>query len=96
MTLLFPIIWEHYLHCERDRVADDLLASVREAAPGVPGFALDQFTRAGNAAARMLLRSRSDLTETLGDAGIPVRPQPRAVGNLVFIHEGGLLRKRQS
>ena len=95
MTLLFPMIWERYLKsADGDVFCDDELPPAVEVAPGVPEFALDQFTRTGNRAARMLLARRSELREALCQAGIAPASQPRAVGDLIFLREGGLIKSR--
>lgn len=95
MTLLFPMIWDRYLKSvSADVFCDDELPPVDEVAPGVPEYALDQFTRTGNRAARMLLARRSELRDALCQVGIAPASQPRAVGDLIFLREGGLIQRR--
>ncbi len=97
MTLLFPLIWESFMKGDvREEVSNDEMPAEVYVAPGVPGYVLDQFTRTGNTAARMLLARRSDLREALYRAGIASASQPRAVGDLIFLAEGGLLHQRTS
>lgn len=95
MTLLFPLIWEHWLESsDAEAVLDDPFPPVTDAGLGVPGYALDQFTRVGNKVARMLLAARPELRRVLDEAGFPSRSHPRAVGDLLFLHEGGLVVRR--
>jgi hypothetical protein len=97
MTLLFPLIWESFLNGDnREVISDYELPLAVDVAPGVPGYVLDQFTRTGNSAARMLLARRSDIRESLSNAGIASASQPRALGDLIFLVEGGLLHRRMS
>jgi hypothetical protein len=92
MAMLLPLIWEHWLDADH-QVAGDAFPPV-QMIDGVPGYALDQFTRIGNTISRALLREDSEIREMLGHAGIPGGQQARAVGDLLFISEGGLLTNR--
>lgn len=93
MALLLPIINEKWvLNSNRCVVDDD--CEVVKTIEGVPGYALDQFTRIGNNVSRALLREDRDLKALLNSVGIPASRQPRAVGDLLFIVEGGQLIAR--
>lgn len=92
MALLLPLIWGHWPDADH-QVADDALPPA-QMLDEVPGYALDQFTRIGNTISRALLRDDGELRQMLNDAGIPVGQQARAVGDLLFICEGGLLTNR--
>ena len=92
MAMLLPVVWEFWSPaCYQ--VVDDELSTVHMFGD-IPGYALDQFTRIGNTISRALLREDGKLKKTLNDAGVPTSQQPRAVGDLLFIIEGGLLAKR--
>lgn len=94
MALLLPIVREQWMLAGRDHtVTDDPVPSVQMLGD-VPGYALDQFTRIGNTISRALLRDSGELRKTLSDAGVPTGGQSRAIGDLLFIGEGGLLAKR--
>ena len=74
-------------------VADDYLPPVQMLGD-VPGYALDQFTRVGNTVTRALLTTDPELRQWARDTGIPAGSQPRALGDLLFLVEGGLIIKR--
>lgn len=94
MSLLLPIVWELWmLTGQADTVTDDLMPPVQTLGD-VPGYALDQFTRIGNNVSRALLREDESLRQILNDADVPTGQQARAVGDLLFISEGGLLARR--
>ena len=94
MSLLLPIVWERWMLNGLDyTVSDDPMPPV-QILDAVPGYALDQFTRIGNTISRALLRRDDELRRILNDAGVPTSQQPRAVGDLLFIREGGLLAQR--
>ncbi|MCM2300706.1 MAG: hypothetical protein NDI74_14950, partial [Sphingomonas sp.] len=92
MAMLLPLICEHWSDAGH-QVVDDALPPV-QMIDGVPGYALDQFTRIGNSVSRAMLREDGELRQMLNDAGIPLGQQARAVGDLLFISEGGLLTNR--
>jgi hypothetical protein len=92
MAMLLPLVWEHW-SAAGHRVADDELPPV-QMIDGVPGHALDQFTHIGNTISRALLRADGELRNIMNDAGVLSGQQPRAVGDLLFISEGGLLATR--
>jgi hypothetical protein len=92
MALLLPLVWEQWMVFDRHDTTDDLLLPVQMLG-GVPGYALDQFTRIGNAISRALLRADPELRLWLDRAGVRPGVQPRAVGDLLFLIEGGLVRR---
>lgn len=92
MAMLLPLVWDHWSDADH-QVVDDELPPV-QMIDGVPGYALDQFTRIGNTISRALLREDGELRQMLDDAGLPLGQQPRAIGDLLFISEGGLLARR--
>lgn len=92
MAFLLPLVWQKWINSAY-RVADDLMAPVTFVEE-VPGYALDQFTRVGNAISRAYLKLDPDLREMLIAAGIPPAAQPRTVGDLLFLMEGSKLKRR--
>lgn len=94
MSLLLPIVWEQWmLTGPYNVVTDDPMPPV-QTLDDVPGYALDQFTRIGNNVSRALLREDESLKQILNNANLPTGQQARAVGDLLFISEGGLLTRR--
>ena len=94
MSLLLPIVWEQWmLTGQANTVTDDPTPPVQTLGD-VPGYALDQFTRIGNNVSRALLREDERLKDILNDANVPTGQQARAVGDLLFISEGGSLVER--
>jgi hypothetical protein len=93
MALLLPLVWDEWMMNEQDHVvADDLLPPVQMLAD-VPGYSLDQFTRIGNNVSRALLKECPDIGRLLNELGVSAG-HSRAVGDLLFIAEGGLLKRR--
>ena len=93
MSLLLPLVWERWMLVDGRDTIDDPLPPV-QMLDGVPGYSLDQFTRIGNTISRALLRADPRLRQLLDGAGIRPGAQSRAVGDLLFLLEGGLLRHR--
>jgi hypothetical protein len=93
MALLLPLIWEQWSLLDRYEETDDVLPSVQMIG-GVPGYSLDQFTRTGNSISRAFLRENSELSKHLEAAGITPAARPRALGDILFLIEGGLLKRR--
>lgn len=88
MTLLFPLVWEAWQSTEQSAIIDDAVPAV-QMVNGVPGYALDQFTRLGNIVSRALLSDNPELSSILKDAGISSGGHARAVGDAIFLIEGG-------
>ena len=93
MALLLPLIWDQWTLGDCHRTTDDPLPPV-QMMDGVPGYALDQFTRIGNVISRALLGHDPALRQLLNAAGIRSGAQSRAVGDLLFLVEGGLILRR--
>lgn len=93
MAFLMPLVWERWIKAPQHHVVDDSMPSA-QMIDGVPGYALDQFTRIGNTISRALLKSDRSLQDMLSHAGIASTAHPRAVGDLLFLIEGGLLKNR--
>jgi hypothetical protein len=93
MAMLLPVVWAQLAACDRRSVSDDALPPV-EMVHGVPGYALDQFTRRGNSVSRDLLGADQHLRELLQAAAVPSSQLVRTVGDLIFLLEGGRVRRR--
>ena len=93
MALLLPIVWTEWMKAPAPETSDDPMPPV-VMAEGVPTYAVDQFTRIGGQVARALLDLDQQLRKLLDDAGITRARQPRAVGDLRFLHEGSCLARR--
>ncbi|WP_299878429.1 hypothetical protein [uncultured Sulfitobacter sp.] len=72
---------------------DDVLPAEIEFA-GMPGWALDMFTREGKAAIRRLLAHDNALSQYIRRS-FPSAGRTQLLGEAIFRVEGGLLRKRQ-
>lgn len=94
MALLLPLVWQAWsMEGGVGNLVDDPMPLV-QLTSHVPGYALDQFTRAGNIVSRSLLADAPDLRRLLDQSGIPKGAQARMVGDLIFLWEGGTLRRR--
>lgn len=93
MAFLLPVVWDRWLDVTNHVVVDDEMPSVRTL-NGVPAYALDQFTRVGNTIARTLLGASPDLREFILSAGAPAGRLTSIVGDLIFLLEGGRVRRR--
>lgn len=94
MALLLPLVWQAWsMEGSAGHVVDDPMPRV-QLTSYVPGYALDQFTRAGNAVSRALLTDAPDLRRLLDQSGIRKGEQARMVGDLIFLWEGGRLNRR--
>lgn len=94
MALLLPLLWQPWLAACSTVTTDDLGAADVKLISGVPACAIDQFTRAGGQVARALLRKDDKLRGIMDCQGVPGPRQPRVVGDLLFLLEGGLVRRR--
>lgn len=93
MAMLLPLIWEEWLRDGRHCVADDVLPAVQMIG-SVPGYALDQFTRTGNTISRAFLRECDELRGVFKAAGVRPADFSSTLGDLIFLSEGGLVRRR--
>lgn len=93
MALLLPLVWEHWMANDVFAVQDDRLLPSRSNEK-IPGYAIDQFTRVGGQVARAYLAQDRQMRRILDDAEIGRLQQPRVVGDLIFLIEGGLLKQR--
>ncbi|MDB5712708.1 MAG: hypothetical protein JWO15_105 [Sphingomonadales bacterium] len=93
MALLLPLVWQQWEQNSGCQIADDPMPQVRMT-NGVPGYAIDQFTRTGGQVARAFLAGDHETRTILDSAGIPRTMQHRVIGDLQFLIEGGQLRRR--
>jgi hypothetical protein len=93
MALLLPLVGQRWEESSGYQVADDPMPPVRMT-NGVPSYAIDQFTRTGGQVARAFLAGDHEARTMLDSAGIPRTMQPRVIGDLQFLIEGGQLRRR--
>jgi hypothetical protein len=93
MALLLPLVWQRWATTDKHDVRDD------EIAPAVmlgcvPDYAIDQFTRVGGQVARGYLKICAEMDNLLEAAGIAQAQRPRALGDLIFLAEGGCITRR--
>lgn len=93
MAMLLPLIWEAWMKDDRHHIADDTLPAA-QMMRGVPGYALDQFTRVGNTISRAFLRECDELRSVFEVAGVSSADFSSTLGDLIFLLEGGLVRRR--
>ncbi|MEQ1515979.1 MAG: hypothetical protein ABL931_05770 [Usitatibacteraceae bacterium] len=93
MAMLLPLIWEAWMKDDRHHIADDMLPA-EQMMGGVPGYALDQFTRTGNTISRAFLRECQELRDLFEVARIRPADFSSTLGDLIFLSEGGLVRSR--
>ena len=93
MALMLPMVWGHRKLSDEVQIADDDLPA-SAMFNGVPDYALDQHTRAGNDVARAFLRQDQRLQTLLIAAGVPESQQAKTVGNLMFLVDGSPVVRR--
>lgn len=93
MATLLPLVWEKWQENSVAEIADDALPAA-QIVNGVPGYALDQFTRRGNILSRALLAESPDLASFLSDAGVATGSAARIIGDAIFLLEGGRVSRR--
>jgi hypothetical protein len=93
MALLLPIVWQECMKADDPRCSDDTLPPL-QLIGGVPGYALDQFTRTGNRVSRAYLAEDDELRHLLEAARICKGSHSRTLGDVLFLIEGGLVRHR--
>ena len=93
LVLLMPLIWEVWIARCSDAVIDDPFPPVSHIGD-LPGYAIDQFTRAGIQVSRRLLARDAELQRLLVEGGVARSDQHRTVGDLIFLVEGGALARR--
>ena len=93
LALLMPLVWGEWIARSSARVVNDPFPPV-SCIGDLPGYAVDQFTRAGIQVSRRLLARDAELQRLLDDCGIARFNQHRTVGDLIFLVEGSPLAQR--
>ncbi|MEG3181823.1 hypothetical protein [Sphingomonas sp. LT1P40] len=93
MAMLLPLVWQVWSSAPTGEMSDDLTPPV-QLTSGIPGYALDQFTRRGNIVSRALVADNPDMRGMLDAAGIGSDQYATTVGDLIFLLEGTALRRR--
>lgn len=93
ISLLLPLVWHAWSGVQDCPARDDQLPAV-QLIGGVPGFALDQFTRSGNNVNRAYLADDGELCRLLERAGILKSRWVRTLGDVLFLIEGGRVKSR--
>ena len=94
MALLLPLLWRPWVEANSGVELDDLGSADMPLIEAIPACAIDQFTRVGGQVARAFLAQDDVVRGILDCQGVPRARQPRVVGDLLFLLEGGLLRRR--
>jgi hypothetical protein len=93
MAMLLPLVWEQFISGPEAIETTDVLPPVQLVA-GIPTYAVDQFTRIGGQVARSIIDHHPALRQIMKSAGIHPAKMARVVGDLMFILEGGLIKRR--
>lgn len=95
MALLMPLLWQSQSRSSVSCVDDGALSEA-QFLNGVPGYALDQFTRVGKRAFRRFLEGDDELKMRLDQAGVASSDRIRAIGDIFFLFEGGAVVRRHT
>jgi hypothetical protein len=93
MLLLLPLVWQAWSRVQDFQAHEYQLPAV-DMISDAPGYALDQFTRSGNAVNRAYLALDAELCRLLEAAGIAKSRWVRTLGDVQFLTEGGLTKCR--
>ncbi|WAC47576.1 hypothetical protein OVA03_12805 [Asticcacaulis sp. SL142] len=93
MSLLLPLVWEPFISGPDAIETTDVMPPVQMVG-GIPTYAVDQFTRIGGQVARSFIDHHPVLRQFMKSAGIHPAKMARVVGDLMFILEGGLVKRR--
>lgn len=94
MALLLPMVWQAWSDAGGTEIVKDDPMPTVQLIEGVPGYALDQFTRTGNQISRAYLAEDQELQRLLTQAGIAKPAWPRTFGDALFLIEGGATVRR--
>lgn len=93
MAYFLPLISLEWKKCGTGEVAHDDLPPVSKV-QGIPTYGLDQFTRLGLSALRNFARKDDEVRLMLERSQVPAPQRHRWHGDILFLHEGGLVRSR--
>lgn len=93
MAFLLPLVWREWVGAESEIETDDDFRAGR-VVEGVPTYAMDQFTRIGGIAAAQFVRQNPALARMFDAAGQRSSSHGRLVGNLTFVLDGGMVKRR--
>ena len=93
MALTLPLIWEKWSANGKITLRNDEIQASAIFA-GVPACALDQYTRVGRPVANALLNEVPALRSLLIQSGADLTQHSRIVGDLIFLIDGSLMRRR--
>ncbi len=94
MSLLLPLVWKLWAASGGVSITrDDPRPRCRQMGE-IPEYAIDQFTRAGLQVARAYVAQDPVMRSLLNDAQVAAPDQARCVADLLFLIEGGLVRRR--
>lgn len=93
LALLMPLVWGEWIARRSSRVVNDPFPPISWLGD-LPGYAVDQFTRAGIQTARRLLARDQELQRLLDQGRIARADRHRTVGDLIFLVEGSPLARR--
>ena len=94
MALLLPLVRQSPSF-HKNWVVEDPIPAM-QMVKGIPCFALDQFTRIGNAASRAYLAEDDELICLFQSAGVPRAAFGRTLGDVLFLLEGGRAVRRHT
>ncbi len=94
MALLLPFVWQAWSQAGGAEIVRDDPMPAAQLIEGVPGYALDQFTRIGNQISRACIATDEELQGLLARAGIAKSAWARTLGDVLFLIEGGATVRR--
>ncbi|HEV7659709.1 MAG TPA: hypothetical protein VGO55_07670 [Allosphingosinicella sp.] len=94
MALLLPLVWQRWMQTSQVHFRNDDLLRPTEWIGTVPDYAIDQFTRVGGQVARAYMRTDPEMAALLAEAGIERALYHKALGDLLFLVEGGCVVRR--
>lgn len=93
MALLLPLVWQCWIRERSGEERNDEMPPVAWIG-SVPGYAVDQFTRTGGQVAKAYLKMDVRMNALFDQASIDAAQRPRALGDVVFLAEGGRVARR--
>tara|TARA_B110001454_G_scaffold171734_1_gene162619 strand:+ start:36 stop:476 length:441 start_codon:yes stop_codon:yes gene_type:complete len=94
MPLLLPLVWQAWSHAGGTEILQDDPMPAVQFIEGVPGYALDQFTRVGNQISRAYIAEDEELQRLFAQTQIAKSAWSRTFGDALFLIEGGATVRR--